>query len=458
MKIYADISASVSADDKFQININSTADDSSATGVATVTSAGVLTGADITEVYSTAEAGVVTIGTAGGQLEVALSSDNPNAALMAADTNVTLAAFRFLATSTEDVELDYLYVTQVATTAASSSYTDYDYIWFEDASGKEIAGTKMSPTNTNPYIDFADDAFIVEADGSAEVLYLKADLAPIGSCASLTCSGANGTPAHKLGYKINNASNDVVAVGNSSGSGSTEFPGTVAPTGNTHYVYKAYPVVTKKSVSTSLANGTRDLYKFQVSAVNGDIALGGFRFDISTTTATVEKNTCYLYDVTTSDEKQINDTAGCRTLSTDNALYVNKTSSTNYATGIVTKFVGHGDDWDTTQSNDQITVSVNVPRTFVLRGNITGAASGASVSTGLAGDASVIIGAGIGGGGAKNMVAASSIELMGDRSDFIWSDINDNGHSDATTDWTNGYLVSGLTSSTSTLETVAYGS
>jgi len=444
MKIYADISASCSANDEFQIHINNVAND--AAGTSTVTAEGVLTGASITEVYSAAQASVMTVGAAGGQVSVALASDTPSAKLMAAGTTVSLAAFSFLATTTEDVEVDYLYLTQVVVLTASSSFKDYDQIWFEDSAGNEIAGTKMSPTSTKPYLDFADDAFIVEADGSAEVLYLKAKLATIGSCASLTCSGANGTPAHQLGYKINDAAADVVAVGHATGSGTTEFAGNIAPTGKTHYGYKAYPVVSKLSVATALANGTRDLYKFQVSAVNGDIALGGFTFDISTTTASLVQATCYLYDVTESAEQQINDTGGCGS-TTDN-----KTSTTWYTTGLVVKFAGHGDDWDTTQTNDQITVSPSQPRTILLRGNVTGSASGASISVGLAGDASAL------NASATNMIAATAIERLEDRDDFWWSDLNDNAHSDATTDWTNGYLVSGLNSSTSTLQTIAYGS
>ena len=448
MKIYGDISASCSANDKFQVEINNVANDVP-DSAPTVTAEGVLTGATPAMTYSSAAANAMTVGTAGGQLSVALASDSASAAMMAAGTTVNLAAFSFLATTTEDVEFDYLYLTQVQTLTASSSYKDYDSIWFEDAAGKKIAGTEMTPTSTIPYIDFADEAFVVEADGSAEVLYLKAKLAAVGSCASLTCTGANGRPANQLGYKITTASTDVVAVGHNTGSGTTEYAGTIVPTGKTHYVYKAYPTVAKQALGTNtLANGTRDLYKFQVSANNGDIALGGFTFDIATTTAVVTQSTCYLYDVTTASQIQVNDTGACGATSATAGV-----TSTWYGTGIVVQMAGYTDGWDTNLTNDQIVVSTALPRTFVLRGNITGAAAGASVTTGMAGDSATIVGATDIGN--YNMATAEDVDDSGVHNDFIWSDMNDNGHSADTTDWTNGYLVSGLNSSTSTLETVA---
>lgn len=400
-----------------------------------VVGTGQTTNTQVTETVDTAAGQAMTVGVAGGQLEVSLASDNPTAKQFAAGTSVTLAAFRFLATTTEDVEVDYMYLSQVVSTTVSSSFKDYDQIWFADAAGNEIAGTRMSPTSTKPYVDFADNAFIVPATGAAKVLYLKAKLATIGSCASLACTGANGVPANQLGYSVR-VVGDIVAKGDLSGTGSTEFFGTTVPNGTLHYVYKSYPVITRLSTDNAkLGNGTEDLFKFKITAVNGDVALGGFTFDISTTTATVAASTLYLYDVTETQEEQINITGG---------------TGTYYGTGAIFQTVGHADDWDTTQTNDEVLVSVAQPHTFVLRGNITGAATGASITTGIAGDAAAITGI-----NATNMLSASNVDSQ-TNDDFIWSDVSDQSHSDATTDWTNGYLVSGLSSSTSTLETIAF--
>jgi hypothetical protein len=386
-----------------------------------VTATGVTTGNSVTETISSAAGQAMTVGASGGQVEVAVASDNPSARQFAAGTTVTLAAFNFLATTTEDVELDYLYLTQNVTVSASSSYKDYDEIWFTDTAGNEISGTRMSPTSTKPYINFADNAFVVPVSASSgKTLYLKAKLAAIGA-------GANGVAADQLGYKINAAA-DVVAKGDQTGSASLEFLG---------YGYKAYPVFTKLATgNTSLSNSTEDLYKFKVEAVNGDVALNGFTFDIATTTAKVTASTLYLYDVTEATEKVVNETGG---------------TGTYYDTGVVWQTVGHANDWDTTYTADEITVSVGTARTFVVRGNVTAAASGASINTGMAGDSAGLT---TEAANALMLTAANVDSEVND--DFIWSDKSASGHGVTTRDWTNGFLVSGLSSSTSTLETVSF--
>jgi len=351
--------------------------------------------------------------------------------LMAAGTEMTLASFNFLATSTEDVELDYLYLTQVVTGTNSSSYKDYDEIWFVNESGVEVSGTRMSPTSTIPKIDFANGtagAFVVPADDSDGVnLYLKAKLAAIGT-------GYNGLAAHQLGYKIAAAASDVVAKGKQSGAGALEFAGATTPTGLTHLVYKGYPKFEKMAVSTNkLSNGTMDLYKFKVTAVNSDISLWKFTFDISTTVAVVSN--LYVYDVTdASNDLVLNATAG----DADTKVWATV-----------------GSDWTGSGiTGTQVTVSKTTPRTFVLRGNVASAGTGASVSVRVAGD-SVLIKEAAGTATVPGMNTAVLID-GGTEDDFIWSDRNAGGHTVSTVDWTNGYLVSGLSSLSTSAETVSY--
>ncbi len=416
MEIYADLAAGATAAGTHKLQISS----ASATAD-TVTAIGETSGTGVTETYSSAQANSVTVGTAGGTVKVTADSSNPTGALLSAGTDgVTLAAFNFLATSTEDVELDYLYLTQVTTATASASYKDYDRIYFENEAGEEVGGTSMTPTSTFPKINFADDAFVVDIDDTdGEILYLKADLAAIGS-------GYNGTAGHYLGYKIAAAA-DVVAKGDLSGSGSHEYIS--SPNGNTFYVYKSYPTFAKVAVGTNkLGNGTMDLYKFTVTADDsGDIALYKFMFDISTTVATVQASSLYVYDITDPAEITLNATAGSAHLG-----------------------IWESSGWDGTGvSGTQIVVAKNTTRTFVLRGNISGAASGASVTTRVGGDAARLS---VGG---TLMDAASDVD--GDQYDgFIWSDKSDGAHTASTDDWTNGYLVPGLPSSSSTPETIAY--
>jgi hypothetical protein len=414
MKIYADLAAGATAGGTHRIDMDSGRE---------VVSSGAVSGNDVTETYSSATANAVTVGTPGGTVEVSLASSNPSGGLFAAGTTgVTLAAFKFYATSTEDVELDYLYLTQVVTNTNSSSYKDYDRIYFEDENGVEVAGTSMTPTSTFPRINFADGAFVVDIDDTdGAVLYLKADLAAIGT-------GSNGVAGHYLGYKIN-AQADVVATGALTGSGSYEYLSSgSAPTGNTHYVYKGYPTFARVALdSNALSNGEKDLYKFTVTANSSDVALYGFTFNIATTGCTVTN--LYLYDVTTDTEVQVNDTAG--------------TCSASDCTWQTV-----GSDWTTNFSGREIVVSTAQAHTFVLRGSVAGASSGDSVTTRVAGDAAHIS---VGG---TLMDAADDVD-SDSHDDFIWSDKSQGAHTYQTDDWTNGYLVPGLSSTYSTSEVLS---
>ncbi|MBI5222043.1 MAG: hypothetical protein HY980_00920 [Candidatus Magasanikbacteria bacterium] len=400
-----------------------------------VTATGQTTKTTVSESVDTTPSGqAMTVGVSGGTVEVSLATDNPGAKLMAAGTSATVAAFKFLATTTEDVEVDYLTLTQVNTGTASSSYKDCDDLWFEDSTGAEIAGSRTSPTSTlgHVYMDFADKAFVTKTSDSGKTIYLKCKLAVIGT-------GYNGVTGHYVGYKVLNAAH-VTAKGASTGSGSVEYlSSTYTPTGNTNYVYKSYPVFAKVAVaSNKLSNGTIDLFKFTITAVNGNVDLYGFTFDISTTTATVAASSLYLYDVTNaSSEVQVNGTGGSGTYTGGGAVWATV-----------------GSDWTTNFSASEIAVSVSQPKTFVLRGNISGSATGASVSTGLAGD-SAHVGLGTLSGSAEQVNSGLG---QSNKKDFIWSDESGatTTHSILSNDWTNGYLVSGLPSSTSTKETVAY--
>lgn len=410
MLVYADLSAGATQGGTHRIDISST-------NTNVISAQGSTSGNTVDVAEGTARANSMTVGAAGGQVEVSLDANNPNSALIASGAEVELAKFKFYATSTEDVEIDYLYLTQVVTDTASSSYLDYDYIWFENEAGTEIAGTRMSPTSTKPKIDFGNDAFVVgSTDTDGAVLSLKAQLATIGT-------GYNGTAAHYVGYKIDTAA-DVVAKGDLTGSASYEYlSGTVA--GNTHYMYKGYPVFARTNLTNNLTNGTNDLFKFTVSAVNNDIALYGFTFDVATTG--VDVTNFYVYDVT-GTEKQINDTAGTPTV-----------------TGFVWQTVGS--DWTTNYASREITVAKNSTRTFLVRANVTGASSGDSVSVKMAGDLTHLAGATL-------MATAANVDAdLHD--DFIWTDKSLGSHAYTTADWTNGYLVEGLPGTSSTAQVIS---
>jgi len=417
MVIKADISAGAAEGGTFKMDITST-------NANVVTASGVTSGNDIAVAEGTAAANNMTVGAAGGMVEVSLDSSSPDAALFAGGTTVDLAKFKFYATSTEDIELDYLYLTQTIVATESSSYLDYDEIWFVDETGTEITGTRMTPTSTMPYVNFSDDAFIVNySDTNGEVLTLKAKLATIGT-------GYNGTSDHAVGYKIA-AVADVAAKGNMTGTGSTEILGSAVPTGNTNYVYKAYPLFTRVNMTTALSNGTKDLYKWTVTAVNNDIGLYKFTFDVATTGCVVANY--YVYDIT-----------GAEVVLDASATQASAGEST---TAVMVSTIGTA--WDGVYATpDEATVAAGTTRTFVLRGDLTGVAAGDSVSVRMGGDAGHVAG--------TDTLMHTANEAAADAyGDFIWSDKSVGSHTDTTDDWTNGFLVSGLPSSSTTAQVTA---
>ena len=98
---------------------------------------------------------------------------------------------------------------------------------------------------------------------------------------------------------------------------------------------------------------------------------------------------------------------------------------------------------------EERTVSRVLPRVFVLRGIATGTQSGASVSTRMAGDAATLNAV------ATLMTSAATVEADTLNDDFIWSDMHNGAHASTTADWTNGYLVNGLNSTSSTAEVLS---
>ncbi len=389
-----------------------------------VTAIGLNTNNTVAEVIDSASGNAMTVGTAGGTVQVALDNSNPSAKLFAGGTQgATLAVFNFLATTTEDVEMERIMFTQVVETLASSSYQDYNLLYLENEAG-EVVGSVV-PTSTTPVMEFGDNAFVVSKDDvDGQKMYLKANLSNIGSGYNVSVGG------HNIGFSIA-AKGDVKAKGDQTGEDAVEYlSSTSAPTGLTNYLLKATPTITKLSVGGTLTNGTNDLYKVKVTANTGDIDVYKFTFDITTTTATVT-NVEFL-DVTTDSEVSLysQSTAAMPT----GALYLNVLLDDDNPTA------GDG--------GEARTVAAGTPRTYVLRGTVTGAASGASVSTRMGGDSAVWV--------TTETLMGSASELDTDvNDDFIWSDRSLSGHATTTNDWWNGFLVSGLNSASSTPTVVA---
>lgn len=357
--------------------------------------------------------------TAASSLTITKNHTQPSPRLMIAGTDVTLAGFVLTAAASgENVEMESINLNQIASWYTSSSFRNYDELWFEDEDGNEINGTRMTPINDSPVVRFSNNALIINS-GTSKTIQLKARLANIGV-------GYNGTSGHRLGYTISRAGL-VEAKGETTGNDTeiTLDTGGEQPVGNFHYLYKAYPMFAKDSLSdTVLTNGVNDLYKFTITAVGDDISLYGLTFEVTAKNANVSD--LYLYEVG-SMETQINDTAG--------------TLRSNI-------WETRGSDWTNNYYGQEIIVPVYQPRTFVLRAMVTGVEMDGFITTKIDGDRPAP---------SSGIALSTAADLENEtHNDFIWSDMNDPVHSVDTYDWTNGYLVPSLPPSAGAAQTIAY--
>jgi hypothetical protein len=195
-------------------------------------------------------------------------------------------------------------------------------------------------------------------------------------------------------------------------------------------LYKGLPTFEKLALPTgTLANGTNVLFKYKVTANTADIGLWKFTFDVTTTGASVTN--LELYDVTASQEV---------------LLYSNADSFTST---VFLEVLLDDDNPTGLNGGEERTITAGGSRMFELRGTISGASSGDSISTRLAGDASAPTQSGFISSTDIRVMASSSQVDTDLQDDFIWSDRHVGGHSTSTADWTNGYLVGGLSSASS---------
>src|SRR3989338_1887062 len=174
--------------------------------------------------------------------------------------------------------------------------------------------------------------------------------------------------------------------------------------------FKAVPVIANQTLSsTVLSNGTKEIYRFTVNANGGDVDLYKMTFTVATTGG----NAASMILTEESTGKTV-----VNSLEAD-------------VNGLVNAVVN-----SSTYGATQITIPAGVTRTYVLTATVTGAAAGDSVVTQLDGDAAYIA-------AATNGLSASNVDAD-TNDDFIWSDRSASSHTTSTTDWYNGYKVTGL--------------
>ena len=206
-------------------------------------------------------------------------------------------------------------------------------------------------------------------------------------------------------------------------------------------MFKSYPTVARVApTSNTLNNGSLiSLARFKVTANStGDVGLYKFTVKIATTTASVAAVNAYAYTDSGFSQAVSGIGASGKMLNTDltiNTLWAD--SNTQLSIYPQT----------TAAASTTIQVPAGGSRYFDVVGNITGATTGASVSTQVEGDAAY----------------ASSATLMSfyntldtdTHNDFIWSPNATTTSTLLHRDWTNGYGVSGLPSASLTAETLS---
>ena len=379
---------------------------------------------------SAASSGTMTIGA--GSFTVALDSSSPSYYLAAANTTGNTAAILKFHANNEEINLQKVSL-QLTNPSASSSPNDIVKVTLWDTSaGTQVGEAIFTGSNRNATSTLTG-TFTIPKDGD-KLLTVKTDLAEISS----TGIGAQGAFV-AVDY---NGDDTTGTQGVGSSSGGTVNQGSSGDTASSGFrMFKSYPTVARVApTSNTLNNGSLiSLARFKVTANStGDVGLYKFTVKIATTTASVAAVNAYAYTDSGFSQAVSGIGASGKMLNTDltiNTLWAD--SNTQLSIYPQT----------TAAASTTIQVPAGGSRYFDVVGNITGATTGASVSTQVEGDAAY----------------ASSATLMSfyntldtdTHNDFIWSPNATTTSTLLHRDWTNGYGVSGLPSASLTAETLS---
>lgn len=418
LAIKCNASSSADSNSTFQLGMGST-------NIAAVAATGVTSGVSITPTGSGASGQVMTI-SGSGTVAVSTDSSSPSYAVASANsTGVTLGVYKFRATN-ESVNLQRIGLSLTNTASSSASDLTQVTLW---SGGVQIGSAIFTGTNTKATSTLSS-TLLLPRDTDVMVT-VKGDLSAQGT-------SAPGTPGHLVAVDIENNTN---TRGTGAQSGST-----VNATGSTAVsgvrIFKSYPVFVKDTVPTNtLNNGQQALLRFKVTANSqGDVGISKFTFTLATTTASVTGVNIYAF----TDSAYSTPVSG---ISSDGGL----ASSTVLASGN-TVWVSSATQIDisaqtTTGASTTVEIPAGQTRFFEVRGTVAGAATGASISTALQGDAAYPSLSGF---------TANFSSINGDtNNDFIWSPNSTTTSVTADADWTNGFGLVGLPSSNMSAEVLS---
>ena len=347
---------------------------------------------------TTASNGQTQTVTTGGTLRMANAGSNPGIGLVIGDSTNTLGVFNFEA-QYEDIEIE-----KFGFTISANDSDNIDWLQLYDGSTKvgEIQVTGANATITASSLTIPQ--------GDTKTLTLKAITHEVGPLES-------GDPGDSIVVTLTGMD----AKGKATGSSTITKTGLDSVLTNTQYIFKTAPTVTKVGLS-GMANGTQDLYKFTITADSkGDV--GFYKATSAITTSSATATNFKLYEVDGSNETDLSNTA----LTATELL----TANTNNDGG---KFAINAvvDTADMGGAKERRTIGAGDTLTYVLRGDVTGWDSNASIQVQMLGD-----------NAATTVATTDTVDGVAD-DNFIWSDLNYGYNTSTATNtvqWVNGYKV-----------------
>ena len=348
----------------------------------------------------------MTVSTAGTL--TATNGSMPDAAiLLAGSTGNYVAQYTFSAVN-EGFIIDELKLKTANNFATSTNQVTVKYTDKQGAA-QQASASFVSGAETDATVTFTGLTIYVPANSDASInVYVD--------MTTLALSGA--TQSGQTGTIILDYNEGFNATGDSGTAIETPTSSTGDFTSNSFYNRKSKPTFAKLDAGSDPVNGP--LYKFSVVADNaGNIEIKQLGFTVSTTACDV--TSLYLYDTSTS--LALTDTTRPITAVEGAAVAV---------------IVGAA-----TPDSDVIIVGTTA-KTLELRGTVSGySAAGDQIVVSFKQDVNATSTAGALAKGADGVDAG-----MADGYN-IWSDKSASGHTTATLDWTNGYLLKDMTASQS---------
>ncbi len=400
-----------------------------------------------------------------GSLTIALDHTAPYL-IAAPGQTVELAHLKYSATN-EDIRVKQ--VTLVLSSAASNTPTDLVDLKVSLWDGTNQIGTATFSSGDNATSSLiADTAFVVSKGGS-RVLTVKGTINGLSSSGPLTNSG----DLVVVNYDGGGGLTSNYGVGASSGQTISPTSGVTSSTGVR--VMAAYPTLAQVTFTQTLTSQAElPLYKFSVTANNGDLNLYKMSFSVASSTAansaaTTSKFGLYAYtdSAMSQVDSQINTTGLVNGGYCYNGLPANSLSASGagaLGSGSV-KLTIYPEGNSCNTSTTTFKIPSGSTRWFKLVasvGTLSPSGTSENLQVQLEGDAAYPTATpSVGGAAAGTMGKAATVN--GDsNNDFIWSPRSTTSSTGETAaqiiedlDWTNGYGVSGLPGTNMSAQTVS---